>query len=145
MKKIYCPICQTTWDKGEYVDYRIDSGIGGDGKTPHMIGHIKIQDLIFCPVCFFTQKQVGEYPESSEAKADRVVLKEDKIRIKSIVVTDELGRYVNIPIKNLKNLNNMSLSDFNPFPDAGDGSKGSSQDLRDDFPSAINRQQEAAV
>ena len=108
MKKISCPKCKNKWDKDELVDYIIHSEMVGKGNTPHMIGDIKIQDLVFCPVCFFSTNK--DY----EAKLDRVILKEDSIKIKSIVVEDEFGRYVDMDINDFKKL---KISGFNPHGD----------------------------
>jgi len=105
MKKISCPKCKNKWDKDELVDYTIHSGIGGNRNTPNMVGHIKIQDLVFCPICFFS---------GHNASLNRVVLIEDRIKIKSIVVEDEFGRYIDMDIDDFKKL---KISGFNPHGD----------------------------
>lgn len=61
-----------------------------------------------------------------------MLLEEDDVKIKSIVVEDEFGRYIDMDVKDFKNL---KLSNFDPYPD--DSSEGSAQDLRDDAPHAI--------
>ena len=108
MNVISCPKCKNKWDKDELVDYVIDSGIAGNRHTPHMNGDIKIQDLIFCPICFFSTNK--DY----KAKLDRVVLIEDRIKIKSIVVEDEFGRYIDMDVNDFKKL---KISIFNPHGD----------------------------
>ena len=118
MKKISCSKCKHAWDKDEYVDYHIHSGIGGNRHTPSMRGHIKIQDMILCPICFFERKEGGlEYPESYEAKIDRVILKESNVKIKSVVLEDEFGRYIDMDIKDFKKL---KVSGFDPHFDDDD-------------------------
>ena len=56
------------------------------------------------------------------------------MKIKSIVVEDEFGRYVDMDIDDFKNL---KLSGFDPYP--SDSSEGSAQDLRDDWPHASTK------
>ena len=86
MKKISCPECGREWDKDSYIKFHIQKGM------KFTICNVKIQDLLFCPVCFFTAKgDKFRYPESYEAKGVRVLLKESNLEIKSVVVKDESG------------------------------------------------------
>lgn len=112
MKKISCPKCGSEWDKDEYIGFHIKRGM------PFTITFVKIQDLIFCPNCFFTPKGDGfDYPESYEAKLDKIILQESGLKIKSIVVEDEFGRYLDMDIEDFRKL---KVSGFNPHPDHND-------------------------
>ena len=126
MKKIGCPKCKAKWYKDDKIEFHIQ------GEMEFTICHVKIQDLIFCPYCFFTPYgHKFDYPKSYEAKLDKVILQEDDIVIKTIVVEDEFGNYINMDVDDFKKL---KISGFDPYSNGG--SEGSAQDLRDDFPSA---------
>jgi len=112
MKKISCPKCGQIWRKNDYIKFHIEGGM------PFTITYVKIQDLVFCPICFFTPKgDKFEYPESYEAKGDRVILKESNVKIKSIVVQDEFGEFVDMDIDDFTK---VKVSGFNPHPDHDD-------------------------
>lgn len=127
MRKISCPKCKSKWDKDEHIVFHMNPNRG------LVITRVKIQDMIFCPSCFFRPRDPNiNGIESSYAKTDKVLLKEDDVKIKSIVVEDEFGRYVDMSIDDFTKL---KLSHFDPYPD--DSSEGNAQDLRDDAPHAI--------
>ena len=107
MKKLSCPKCGNKWDKDARIVFHIKAGM------PFTITEVKIQDLIFCPVCFFTTKGKNNY----EAKLDRVVLEEGEVKIKDIVVRDEFGRYIDMNSKDFKKLR---ISSFGEEEDNGD-------------------------
>ena len=128
MRKISCPKCKSKWDKDQYIWFHMNPNSG------LVISRVKIQDMVFCPVCFFHPRDpdinsMGRY----DAKTDKVLLKEDAIKINNIVVEDEFGRYIDMSIDDFTKL---KLSHFDPYPD--DSSEGSAQDLRDDAPHAIS-------
>ena len=128
MEKISCPKCKSKWDKDEYLEFHVNPNRG------LIISRVKIQDMIFCPMCFFLPRDSNiNGIERSYAKTDKVLLQEDDIKIKSIVVEDEFGRYIDMSIDDFTKL---KLSHFDPYPD--DSSEGSAQDLRDDAPHAIS-------
>lgn len=137
MKKISCPKCNEKWHKDTLIEFYIRGG-----GVPVTLVYVKIQDLVVCPICFFTPKgEEFEYPEEYEARADRVILQESGVEIKGAVVVNEFGNYINMGIEDSEDLR---LSDFNPFPDDDGGSVGSAQDLRDDAPHATIERLEAA-
>ena len=112
MKKFSCLKCDSEWDKDEYIEFHIESGM------PFTITKVKIQDLIFCPKCFFTPKGNIKGSFDYEAKLNRVVLQESDLKIKSIVVEDEFGRYIDMDIEDFRKL---KVSGFDPKPqDDGD-------------------------
>ncbi len=125
MKVISCPKCEGKWDEDTWIEFHI--------QEPYVITRIKIQDLVFCPICFF-------YPDTSNpssgmdqynAKLDRVILTRRNLKIESIVIEDEFGRYIDMDIDDFKEL---KVSGFDPNPDYDD----SPTDLRDDWPHASN-------
>ena len=127
MKKIYCPKCDSAWDKDQYIEFHMNPDTG------LVITRVKIQDMVFCPNCFFIPRDPDiQGMERYDAKTDKVLLRESNVKIKSLVVEDEFWRYIDMSIDDFTKL---KLSHFDPYPD--DSSEGSAQDLRDDAPHAI--------
>lgn len=47
MRKISCPKCKAAWDKDQYITFHVNPNTG------LIITRVKIQDMVFCPYCFF--------------------------------------------------------------------------------------------
>ena len=126
MRKIYCSKCKSEWRKDEECPVNFESSGRG-----YIVSDIKIQDMVFCPVCLFGWTQQNKY----QAKAERVLLREDKIKLTHIVVLGVYGDYIDLPIEEIESVH-AKLSRFDPNPDTGEEQCGP-QDLRDDWPHAI--------
>ena len=110
MNKVSCPVCDFKAREDACIHFTVS------GVVAHIVCRMEIKDFPFCPVCFFTPKETGEY-EYFQARLDRVILQRSGIQVKSIVVKDDLGRYREMDIDDFRKL---KTSGFNPSPDYGD-------------------------
>ncbi len=111
MKKISCPKCEREWDENATLKFTIDIECNTH-KRHYVVADLEVRDFTFCPYCYFRKRD-----DNYRCKADRVVLKQNGIKIKSIVVEDEYGRYLNMSVKDFQDLR---LSSFNPDPEEDD-------------------------
>jgi len=112
MKKVSCPVCKNKWDE----DYKLGFTVGSPlDNFRTIICHMKLKDFVFCPVCFFSTKEDDSDPYG--ARLDRVVLESSGVKIEAVVVRDELGRYLEVPIDKFKEI---QLSGFQPYADFDD-------------------------
>jgi len=65
MNKVSCPVCDFKAREDDYIHFTIT----GAGVTREIVCHMKIKAFPFCPVCFFTPKETGEY-EYFQARLD---------------------------------------------------------------------------
>lgn len=110
--KISCPKCNNAWDESEKI--QIGVGIrhewkGSFYKPEFQMDYVwfKLKGFPFCPVCFFHNQEF-------------ITLKESKIAATAIVIRDEFGEYIDIPITDLpkdtqKALQNLDCSEKSGF------------------------------
>ena len=104
--KISCPKCKRKWHKGREIHMKINDGYSINdilNNTDIVETKLLIEELKLCPFCFI--------------KGDFAILQESGIKIKSIVVQDEFGAFLDMDIDDFTNLN---ASGFNPHPDHND-------------------------
>ena len=99
--KISCPKCERKWRKGAEIRMEIQAGYH-DPDDEHNI-ECPIESFKICPYCFM----VGHF----------AVLHESGVEIKSIVVQDEFGEFMDMDINDFTKL---KISGFNPHPNHDD-------------------------
>lgn len=109
--KIYCPKCEKEWYEDDKANIKIK--VPGDF---YCCSNIKIKDMVFCPSCLFGKK-TGDY----RAKADKVILKPAKIKLTHIVVQNEFGDYINMPLDQLADLSHTDPGGQTKASDWGKG------------------------
>ena len=99
--KISCPNCERKWRKGAEIRMEVRAGYYApdDGiDTENLIDSYKL-----CPYCFLG--------------GDFAILHESGVEIKSIVVQDEFGEFMDMDINDFTKL---KISGFNPHPNHDD-------------------------
>ena len=105
MKKISCPKCERKWREDAEVCMKVNNGyyINDFGSVERDETKKPIESYKLCPFCFI--------------KGDFAILQESGIKIKSIVVRDEFGKFMDMDIEDFTKL---KVSGFNPHPDHDD-------------------------
>jgi len=113
--KFTCPQCERSWEKDSLVKARVERA--GPGSAPGVTCYIEVSKVPFCLYCLLGHdgkraEEADSFIDQYSCKGDLVLLEKKEVQLTHMILKNDMGKYVEVPIKNIPQLHQYINSKY---------------------------------